>query len=178
MIRGLKSIGQAIIRQAYRDDYPKLIKNGAIARPNYAYIIFRAADLARRLGLSRISILEFGVAGGRGLLNMEMHAERVAALTGISVDVYGFDTGEGLPPPVDYRDLPYIWQEAHFKMDQAALKAQLRKAKLVLGNVSDTVTSFAASFDPAPIGAISFDLDYYSSTVDAFRIFDLPPAFR
>lgn len=38
------------------------------ARPNYAYCTYHAADLARRLGIPRISVIEFGVAGGNGLL--------------------------------------------------------------------------------------------------------------
>lgn len=169
----LKRAARPVLRSLYANDYPRLIRLGAVERPNYGYIVYQAADLARRLGIKRISALEFGVAGGRGLLNMEMHAERVRALTGVTVDVYGFDTGEGLPPPVDHRDLPNVWQEAHFRMDRAALEARLRQAKLVIGNVADTVGRFAQDFSPAPIGAISFDLDYYSSSVDAFRVFDI-----
>ncbi len=178
MISTIKRIGQNIIGAMSPNDYPKLIKLGAIDRPNYGYIVYQAADLARRLGLARISVLEFGVAGGRGLLNLEYHAARVGAITGVTIDVYGFDTGEGLPPPIDYRDLPYIWQANHFRMDQAALKAKLTRAKLVLGLAADTVKTFCAEFNPAPIGAISFDLDYYSSTVDAFKIFDVAPEYR
>jgi hypothetical protein len=178
MIGRLKRGAQKVSGALYRDDYPRLIKLGAIERPHYAYIVYQAADLARRLKLSRISVLEFGVAGGRGLLNLEHHAARVGALTGVAIEVYGFDTGEGLPPPVDYRDLPYIWQAAHFKMDQAALKAKLKSAKLVLGDVKQTTPTFAADFKPAPIGAISFDLDYYSSTLDAFGVLTVPSEFR
>jgi hypothetical protein len=178
VLNTVKQLGQKAAFALYRNDYPKLIQYGAVARPNYAYIVYNAADLARRLGLKRISVLEFGVAGGRGLLNLEYHAKQVGALTGVEIEVYGFDTGEGLPPPLDYRDLPNVWQAAHFKMDQAALNAKLTTAKLVLGNVSTTVTDFAEKFSPAPIGAISFDLDYYSSTVDAFKIFDVPAEYR
>jgi hypothetical protein len=166
MIGRLKRGAQKVSGALYRDDYPKLIKLGAIERPHYAYIVYQAADLARRLKLSRISVLEFGVAGGRGLLNLEHHAARVGALTGVAIEVYGFDTGEGLPPPVD------------FKMDQAALKAKLKSAKLVLGDVKQTTPTFAADFKPAPIGAISFDLDYYSSTLDAFGVLTVPSEFR
>jgi hypothetical protein len=49
----------------------------------------------------------------------------------------------------------------------------LRSAKLVLGPVRETIESFAAEFRPAPIGFIAFDLDLYSSTMDALRLFDL-----
>ena len=178
MIGLLKKFVQGSAATLYRNNYPRRIKLGAIARPNYAYIVWFAADQAKRLGLKRISVLEFGVAGGRGLVNFELHAENVRRLTGIEVEVYGFDTGAGLPPPDDYRDLPYIWQASQFKMDQTALRSQLKHAKLVLGDVKDTVSTFVAEFNPAPIGAISFDLDFYSSTVDAFKIFDLPAETR
>lgn len=173
-----KSVACRALGTVYGGDYPKLIRMGAIERPHYAYIVYQAADLARRLGKDRISVLEFGVAGGRGLLNLEMQADRVKQITGVTVEVYGFDTGEGLPPPIDHRDLPNVWRAAHFRMDQEALRKRLRHAKLVLGNVTQTVPGFAESHSPAPIGAISFDLDYYSSTIDALRIFDLPAEFR
>lgn len=170
----LKGAAKRLYRSLHGNNYPRLIRRGAVERPNYAYIVYQAAVLARRLDKKRISVLEFGVAGGRGLINLEMHAAKVEQLTGVAIDVYGFDTGEGLPPPVDYRDLPYVWQEAHFRMDREILEKQLTRSKLVIGLVADTVQTFAEKFDPAPIGAISFDLDYYSSTVEAFKVFDLP----
>jgi hypothetical protein len=173
-----KRVGKAVLSSAFASDYPRLIKMGAVERPNYAYIVYQAADLAQRLGLPKISVLEFGVAGGRGLLNLEQHAERVSALTGVGIEVYGFDTGMGLPPPKDYRDLPYLWQESNFKMDQEALKSRLKRAQLVLGLVEDTVKTFTEKFNPAPIGAISFDLDYYSSTVECFPILLVDHKFR
>jgi hypothetical protein len=156
----------------------RLIKLNAIPRPNYAYILLRAADLANRLGIPAISALEFGVAGGNGLIAMQAHAETIGKLTGVEIKVYGFDTGGGLPPPQGYRDLPYIWQEAHFKMDEAALRQRLGKAELVLGLVEDTVANFATTHNPPPVGAISFDLDYYSSSVAAFGIFNMPQEKR
>src|SRR5688500_3297109 len=133
MLGAAKKLFQTVAASSYRHDYPKLIRYGAVARPHYAYIVYRAAALAARLGGPRISVFEVGVAGGRGLLHRGMHAARVSELTKVEIEVYGFDSGEGLPPPVDYRDLPYVWQESHFRMDQEALKRQLRSARLVLG---------------------------------------------
>lgn len=52
-----------------------------------------------------------------------------------------------------------------------ALRARLRTAELIIGDVGETVEGFVRS-GPGPIGFIAFDLDYYSSTVKAFRIFD------
>ncbi len=174
----LKNIRDNAARAAWSSDLDRLIRLNAVDRPNYAYILLRAADLARRLGIPAISSLEFGVAGGRGLLAMQAHAETIERLTGVAIKTYGFDTGAGLPPPQDYRDLPYVWQEAHFKMNEAELRKLLGKATLVLGLVEETVAKFAETHNPPPIGAISFDLDYYSSTVAAFGIFNIEAAKR
>lgn len=59
-------------------------------------------------------------------------------------------------------------------MDKAALQRRLRSTtKLILGDVAETVPQFMQT-DFAPIGFISFDLDFYSSTKAALQIFDLP----
>jgi hypothetical protein len=153
-------------------DYESKLKFGAIPRPNYGYCLYNAAKLAQRLGHTKISAIEFGVAGGNGLLNFEYHAEQVSRLIPIEIEIYGFDTAEGLPKPADYRDLPYYWKEGFYKMDVEALELRLKRAKLVLGNISDTLNDFFDKYKPAPIGAISFDLDFYSSTKSALRIFN------
>ena len=59
------------IKLARIGSYGFRLKIGAVERPAYGYIIYNAARLARKLNHARISILEFGVAGGRGLLNLE-----------------------------------------------------------------------------------------------------------
>src|SRR6266542_3277705 len=73
-------------------------------KPAYAYCLLNGARLAKRLGISRVSAIEFGVAGGKGLMSLEYHAVQVEKALGIKVDVYGFDSGEGMPEPVDHRD--------------------------------------------------------------------------
>lgn len=157
--------------------YKKLLDSGVLARPYYGYSVYKAAQLAQRLGLKRISVIEFGVAGGNGLVNLEWHAKKISKLFGVEIEIYGFDSGEGLPAPADYRDLPYHWKKGSYKMDVPKLKSRLKKARLVLGDVSTTVKSFFAEFNPAPIGAISFDLDFYSSTKIALRIFEADEKF-
>lgn len=145
----------------------------AVPRPQYAYCMYEAALLAARLGISRIAAIEFGVAKGAGLLAMEKIADEIEAEVPVEFQIFGFDTGSGLPKPSDYRDIPYAWQEGEFKMDEDNLRRQLRRAQLVIGNVKNTVPSFINKFAPAPIAMISFDLDYYSSTSDALKIFDI-----
>jgi hypothetical protein len=62
-------------------------------------------------------------------------------------------------------------------MDEPSLRAQLSSARLVLGDVGDTVEEFIREA-PDPIGFVSFDLDYYSSTVKAFQVFGGSPSTR
>ena len=145
----------------------------ALPRPAYGYGVYHAAQLAERLGIPQITILEFGVAGGDGLVAMERVADEVSHVSKTRLRVVGFDTGAGLPEHSDYRDLPYIWRKGHYRMDVEAVKRRLRTAELILGDVATTVPTFLSGLD-APIGFVSFDLDYYSSTVAAFRIFDGP----
>lgn len=149
---------------------PFRVSYNLIERPHYAYGIYQAAMQAKALGLPAISVIEFGVAGGSGLVAMERLSKEVSIETGVRVQVYGFDSGGGLPPPKDYRDLPYVWQSGDYVMDEQKLRAVLTDAELVLGDVSDTVREFVQRKDLAPIGFIAFDLDYYSSTKQAFDL--------
>jgi hypothetical protein len=145
----------------------------ALERAEYAFGVRQAIYLAAKLKHSRVSVLEFGVASGNGLKWMEHYASELGKKYGITVEVYGFDLGTGLPPPADYRDVPYIWSSGHYRMDADLLQSQLKSAKLILGEVRETLPRFVQG-QPAPIGFISFDLDYYSSTVSAFQLFDSP----
>lgn len=81
---------------------------GAKLRPSYTWGVMQGLSLARALNIKRVSVLEFGVAGGRGLLALEQVAQALEPTFGVQVDVYGFDTGMGLPKPSDNRDLPNI----------------------------------------------------------------------
>lgn len=165
-----------LIRRAVRTlnvgSYPYRCSIGAVARPNYAYVVFQAARLAARLRQPRVSILEFGVAGGNGLIALEQHAEEVEKILPVKIDLYGFDNGTGLETPTDHRDLPYHWRAGFFRMDFEALQRRLKRAKLVMGDVAQTAVTFIEEYDPAPIGGVSQDLDFYSSTVASLRLFD------
>jgi hypothetical protein len=152
--------------------YADKLRWNIVDRPHYGYCLLQSARLARRLGISRISAIEFGVAGGNGLLAMERHAQRVQQETGIEIAIYGFDSGCGMPPPRDYRDLPYMWEAGDFVMDVDELRKRLQTAQLVLGPVEQTVATFCERHQPPPIGFIAFDLDYYSSTLRALRILE------
>jgi hypothetical protein len=139
-------------------------------KPWYAWGVIQGAALAKVLGLPRISVIEFGVAGGRGLLALEAIAELVERKTNIGIDVFGFDSGIGLPKPEDFRDHPNLWFQGQFRMDRARLESKLRRAKLCLGPVKETIPLLIAG-NPAPVAFVSVDLDLYSSTRDALILF-------
>jgi hypothetical protein len=164
--------------------YPHRVEIGAVARPAYGYCLYQGCRLAKRLGIDRVSALEFGVAGGNGLLNLEYHAREIERSIGVKVDIFGFDNAVGLPPPIDFRDLPYHWQQGFYKMDEAALRRRLQSSQLVLGDVRETLKTFLDVHKPAPIAAVVIDLDFYSSTATALELFSamddrfvLPRAF-
>jgi tetratricopeptide (TPR) repeat protein len=143
--------------------YLRRVRLSLVPRPQYGYGIHRACELATKLGIPRITAVELGVAGGNGLVAMEANAAEIAELTGVAVDVVGFDTGGGLYEPVDVRDMPYFFAAGAYAMDLAALQPRLRDARLILGDATTTFGEFLAS-GPAPIGFLSFDMDVYSAT--------------
>lgn len=80
--------------QAFWKQYYDMEK---LPRMHYAYCMYMAALEASTLGYKSIGVLEFGVAGGNGLLNCEFHARALSRLFGIDIEIYGFDLGSGLP---------------------------------------------------------------------------------
>ena len=145
-------------------------------RPQYLLGVLRAADQATELGIPEISVAEFGVAGGAGLIRLQEYAAWVQAETGIKIHVLGFDTGAGLPEGTgDYRDHPEIWSPGDYVMDWEALRPRLgAQTQLILGDVRETVPKLLQAGMPAPLGFVSIDVDFYSSTRDALRILSLP----
>jgi len=143
-----------------------------VVRQQYAFPVLYAADAAKKYGYREITVVELGVAGGAGLLNLCRIAERTTAATGISIRVVGFDTGRGMPPAIDYRDLPEHFQQGDFPMDVAKLRAALPPfAELIIGDTRETVPAFAARLTAeAPLGFVAVDVDYYSSARTSLEI--------
>lgn len=137
-----------------------------LPRMHYAYCIYMAALEARTLGYDRISVIEFGVAGGQGLMNCEFHAKAVSRLLGVNIEIYGFDLGSGLPQTTHgYMDMVHLFRSGDYKMDHDKLLKKLEFSKLVIGDLNDTLRTFIDDHDPAPIGAMLVDVDYYSSSL-------------
>lgn len=146
-------------------------------RPAYLAGVLAAAKQASAQGVEEISVIEFGVAGGSGLLALESEATAVERATGVRIRVYGFDMGaEGLPEFIgDHRDHPDAWRPGDYPMDEGALRARLSPGtQLIIGPVAETVQTFFRDLDAPPIGFVSIDVDLYSSTRDALEIFSQP----
>ncbi len=135
--------------------YKSLAEACILDRPQYGYCMSVAATLAKRLGHKTISVIEFGVAGGNGLVSAERHAKEITREQGVDFQIYGFDGGVGLPSPEDYRDLPNLWQPGFYAMDEAALRKRLKMSRLVLGKVRDTCAGFFSSTLQRPSAASS-----------------------
>jgi hypothetical protein len=166
------TLARRIINRLSLLSYQDRLAIGAIDRPHYGYCIFQAAKLARSLHYPKISIIEFGCGGGNGLLNAEMHIAEVMKVFPVDIELYGFDLGSGLPQPCDYRDMPHYFKAGLYPMERMSLERKLKRARLVIGDVKDNCTRFFRQYNPAPVGCMFHDLDFYSSTIDALSLFD------
>jgi len=131
--------------------------------------------LAAKSGITNISVAEFGVAGGNGLVKLQKYSEIIEKQTGVGIQVFGFDTGEGLPSLCsDYRDHPDQWMSGDYKMNIPKLNARLStRTRLYMGNIANTLPEFVRNDHP-PLGFIACDVDLYSSTTDVLKILSIP----
>lgn len=153
-------------------------KLGLLRKPWYAYGLLSAADLAHKQGFKQIWAFEFGVASGRGLRNLKKLSQEVARETGVKIKIAGFDTGTGMPFSMDYRDHPEKYHEGDYPMmDVDALRRDLGgDVELVIGDIADTISEFRKKLSKdCPVGFFAIDLDVYSSTKSAFKLFDGDP---
>jgi hypothetical protein len=128
----------------------------------------------RRSGYPRISVVEFGIAGGSGLLSLERVVEPVEHAVEIGIDIYGFDAGKGLPKPKRFSGCAvHVGRRDSRWMSPNC--ARLKRAQLRLGLVEQNVPEFVrTSF--APVAFISFDLDLYTGTKQTFRLLEAAAA--
>jgi len=146
-------------------------------RQQHAYGLLHAADLARTQGLREVTAVELGVGAGTGLLNLCQLAGKIEQTTGVHFHIVGFDTGTGMPPPTDYRDHPELYATGDYAMDHEAVRAALPSdAQLILGDLSETMGDFVPQLThEAPLGFVTLDVDFYSSTQHALKLFTGPP---
>lgn len=64
-----------------------------------------------------------------------------------------------------YKDLLHFWPAGAHDMDVEKLKTRLKQAKLILGNIGETLPSFLDQYTDGEIACLFVDVDYYSSTL-------------
>tara|TARA_Y100000590_G_C15604892_1_gene971602 strand:- start:101 stop:928 length:828 start_codon:yes stop_codon:yes gene_type:complete len=131
-------------------------------RPYYETILLEGAIEAKKIGYKTVSVLELGVAGGNGIIALEKYKEKIEKLINIKINVYGFDSGEGLPDVSNKFDLPYLWEKGIYKINREKLEKKIN-SKIFYGDIKDTVDDFI-KINPENIIAIFSDLDLYTST--------------
>ncbi len=142
------------------------------SHPAYLHGVLHAALEAARVQQPEISVIEFGVAGGVGLLALQRCARRVESATDVRIQVFGFDTGRGLPRPLsDHRDHPDQWQEGDYPMDVDLLRPLLApRTELILGDIVETGPAWLDRANVAPVGFAAVDLDLYSAARAALSL--------
>jgi hypothetical protein len=156
----------------HHGDFRARERYGLIARANYLYGMLRAADVARYFGKKRVTVIEFGVASGAGLLNMVGLAPTIENETGVKLRIVGFDTGRGIPPVQGYKDHPELWNPGDFAMEDrnTLLRKLAGRAEIIWGDIAETIGPFTDGLDPSsPLGFISVDVDIYSAARAALR---------
>ena len=103
-------------------NYKTKIAFDLVVRQQYAFSLLKTAELAQAQGLKSVTVIEFGVAAGAGLMNICNIARKITRLTGVEFQIFGFDSGQGMPPPRDHRDHPEVFSEGSFPLiDRGAL---------------------------------------------------------
>jgi hypothetical protein len=149
----------------------RILRETPRLRAEYVWGSLHGAHLAKSIGIDSVSLIEFGVAGGNGLVALERIGAAVERHLGVKAAVYGFDTGTGLPAPTDVRDCPNLFAEGQYPMDVGRVRSRLNSAELVLGRVRDTIGAFLED-GPPPVAFVSFDLDLYTSTLEAMPLLE------
>ena len=91
-------------------------------KPHYESVLYEGCLEAKKLGIDRVTALELGVAGGNGIIALEKYKKKIEKVLDIKIDIFGFDTGEGLPRTEDVNeDLPFFWNSDLYKIDKEAL---------------------------------------------------------
>lgn len=149
----------------------------AVRYPCYAVGLQTACKYATLAGASGFTAIEFGVAGGNGLVELSKYAARLSESTGLKIRVVGFDTGSGLPPSTDYRDVPWLWNPGDFPCDISQLRRVLPpEIELVVGRIEETLPRWLGKEVALPIGFVSVDVDFYSGTAaicESLRVADI-----
>jgi hypothetical protein len=155
-------------------NYRAKIAFDLVVRQQYAFSLLKTAELAKLQGLKSVTVIEFGVAAGAGLINICDISRKVTKMTGVDFEIFGFDSGKGMPPARDHRDHPEIFAEGSYPLiDRGALiRALPPNANLILGDIQETLPRFMARLtESSPVGFVVIDVDYYWSAKECLNVF-------
>ena len=144
-----------------------------ITRPEYGFGIKHAFEIAAEEGVKKILFIEFGCAAGQGLYTMLEIANNLKKNYGIEFEIIGFDTGQGMPTPKDFRDHPEMYRKGDFPKENLNYNRLPRKINIYEGSIKDTLREFINSklLEDFKISFVAIDVDYYSSTIDCLDVF-------
>ena len=152
--------------------FVKKIEYDLVPRQPYAFGLNDAFKNANREGVSKIIIIEFGVAAGAGIYNLNFIAEKLSNIYNVKYRIYGFDTGIGMPSPVDYRDHPEKYYTGDFPSGKLKEQDLPENVEIIYGQVSETLPDLKEKISSnARIAFASIDVDYYSSTMECLEMF-------
>jgi hypothetical protein len=154
--------------------------DGPGLRFEYGVMMCIAAVQALAMQARTMTVIEFGVYKGDGLLALADFCRHITDRTGLQFRLFGLDSGKGLPRPQDYRDHPKIWREGDFvDVDYDWLRRQLPPfGELLLGDIADTVPILCDRLRvEEPVGFVAIDCDLYSSATAALKLFEQDAAF-
>lgn len=153
-------------------NFIKKIEYDLVPRQPYAFGLNEAFKSAVKLNTKKVIFIEFGVAAGAGLFNLAYLARKLSKYYEIDYEVIGFDTGKGMPKPIDYRDHPEKYRTGDFPPLELIESKLPEKTKIVYGDIGTTLKSYFRELSSGTrIAFVSIDVDYYSSTVDCLEIF-------
>jgi hypothetical protein len=162
----LRAVAKISYNLAPRASFDFAAHFDAIPYTQYAVGMQTAVRYAQLFGANGFTAIEFGVAGGNGLLAMARHAEALTRKTGIKIEVVGFDAGAGLPATRGWQDAPWVWRQGDYPLDATKLERRLEgKARFLIGLIEETFPRWLTERrNDLPMGFISIDIDYYSSS--------------
>ena len=154
-------------------DFIKKINYDLVPRHPYAFGINEAFKIAKEENINKIILIEFGVAAGAGLFNMSYIASKLSKIYCIDYEIIGFDSGEGMPEPIDYKDHPEKYPKGGFPSLLLKESDLPKKCKIIFGSIQDTLKKFIRDLEKkeSKIGFVSVDVDYYTSTKECLNIF-------
>lgn len=159
-------------------NFVKKIDYDLVPRQPYAFGLNESFKNAAKKKIKKILVIEFGVASGTGLFNLSFLASKLSNIYGVDYEVIGFDTGKGMPPPLDYRDHPEKYRTGDFPPLTLPRTKLPLKTKIYYGEIKETINLLKNDLvDNIKIGFVSIDVDYYSSTKACLKVFNFEQSF-